>query len=138
MARFASRTPARVVDTAPTVRPRKAALPDVRPTAGPYHVAAQNGMTYLIAGRAPSMNDDYPVHDADRVVIARVYDSADQKDISVESGEENALLLAAAPALDLAWSLVDPEIRRAILDRLVTRGQEWAVLAIRATEGGRR
>lgn len=39
-------------------------------TPGPWHAGAQNDVMYVIVGRAPAMNNDYPVHDADRTVLA--------------------------------------------------------------------
>jgi hypothetical protein len=63
--------------------------PQATHTPGPWHVGAQNDTLYVIAGKPPSLNNDYPVHDAGRVVIAKVY----PKD------EANARLIAAAPEL---------------------------------------
>lgn len=37
-----------------------------------WYVGCQNDLVYIICGRAPSMNNDYPVHDADRTVVTRV------------------------------------------------------------------
>lgn len=54
-----------------------------------FHIGAQNDALFIISGRAPAMNNDYPVHDADRTCIAAVYDQA----------EANRLVDAANAAL---------------------------------------
>jgi hypothetical protein len=64
-------------------------------TPGPWYVGAQNDMLFVIAGRAPSLDNDYPMHDADRTVIARVEDG----DKSHSETDANARLIAAAPEL---------------------------------------
>jgi len=50
----------------------------------PLYVGAQNDLVYIIAGKPPASNNDYPEHDAPRVRIARVYD-----------GEHAAAIVAA-------------------------------------------
>lgn len=73
-------------------------------TPGPWSVGAQNDMLFII-DRAPAANNDYPDHNADRAVIAHVYDEARGHD-----GIANASLIAAAPELYaalvavLAWA----------------------------------
>lgn len=64
-------------------------------TTKPWYVGAQNDMLYIIAGRAPSPDNDYPMHEAARTVIAKVYD----EDKSHTEAEANARLIAAAPEL---------------------------------------
>jgi hypothetical protein len=39
----------------------------------PWYVGAQNDQRYLIAGKPPAPDNDYPVHGAERTVIAKVY-----------------------------------------------------------------
>lgn len=43
-------------------------------TPTPWFVGAQNDQAFIIAGRPPSKSNDYPMHDADRTAIAKVYD----------------------------------------------------------------
>lgn len=44
-----------------------------------FHIGAQNDALYIISGRAPALNNDYPVHDADRTCVAKIYDEAEAK-----------------------------------------------------------
>lgn len=43
----------------------------------PFYVGCQNDAVYIISGKSPAKNNDYPVHDADRTVIARIYNPDD-------------------------------------------------------------
>ena len=64
-------------------------------TTGPWHVGAQNDLLFIVAGRAPAINNDYPVHDAARTVISQI-EECDKDRTEVEA---NARLIAAAPEL---------------------------------------
>jgi hypothetical protein len=55
----------------------------------PWSVGAQNDILYITAGHEPSMNNDYPWHDAKRVVVARIYDAHDGS-AAVHEGPANA------------------------------------------------
>lgn len=44
-------------------------------TTRPWYVGAQNDGLFLIAGKPPAKDNDYPVHDANRTVIAKFYES---------------------------------------------------------------
>lgn len=66
-------------------------------TPGPWYVGAQNDALYVIAGRAPSLNNDHPQHDAPRVAIARVFGPTNRDHIPVEA---NARLIAEAPEME--------------------------------------
>lgn len=57
-------------------------------TPAPWFVGAQNDALYVIVGEAPSINNDYPRHDANREPVAKVYTS-----------DADARLIAAAPEL---------------------------------------
>lgn len=52
-----------------------------------FYVGAQNDSLYITSGKPPAKDNDYPNHEADRTVIAKVYD------------EKSANLLAAAPEM---------------------------------------
>lgn len=39
----------------------------------PWYVGVQNDQTYIVAGEPPAQGNDYPNHQADRTVIAKVY-----------------------------------------------------------------
>lgn len=39
----------------------------------PWYVGVQNDQTYIVAGEPPAEGNDYPNHQADRTVIAKVY-----------------------------------------------------------------
>lgn len=58
-------------------------------TPAPWYVGAQNDSLFIVAGRAPSPDNDYPFHGADRTAIAKVYDEH----------RDDARLIAAAPDL---------------------------------------
>lgn len=72
-------------------------------TPGPWFAACQNDALYVIAGEAPSSNNDYPRHDADRTLIAATY-----------GHEANSRLIAAAP--DLFEVLKVAQARLALID----------------------
>lgn len=42
-------------------------------TPGPYYLGVQNDALYLVAGKKPALNNDYPNHKTDRTVIAKVF-----------------------------------------------------------------
>ena len=46
-------------------------------TPTPWFVGAQNDALYVISGRAPSLNNDDPWHDAPREPVAMVYGDKD-------------------------------------------------------------
>ena len=58
------------------------------------HVGVQNDQLYLISGKPPALDNDYPVHDADRTVIAKIYHNGDFK-----AAAKQANVFAAAPDL---------------------------------------
>lgn len=39
-----------------------------------FHIGAQNDAFFIVVGEKPAMNNDFPVHNADRTVVAKVYD----------------------------------------------------------------
>lgn len=69
-------------------------------TPGPWHVGAQNDLLYITAGEKPALDNDYPRHDANRTVVAKVY------------SERDAQLLAAAPDLYEAAQLAEAVLAR--------------------------
>jgi hypothetical protein len=93
-------------------------------TPGPWCSATQNDALYVIAGDSPAKNNDYPRHDADREVIAKVYDSP--------SGLDNSRLLAAAPQLLEALKFVT---QRCALYAPADRAREMAAEAIAKAQG---
>jgi len=62
-------------------------------TPGPWFVGAQNDALFII-DRRPAFSNDYPNHDADTEVIAKVYDDVRG---NAGAGRCNARLIAAAP-----------------------------------------
>ena len=68
-------------------------------TARPWYVGAQNDTLYIIAGRAPSPNNDTPFHDADRIVIAKVYDEKSAAFIALTANTHDALVTSLRAAL---------------------------------------
>lgn len=70
-------------------------MPPVQHTPGPWYVGAQNDGLYIISGKPPAAGNDFPRHDADRNVLAKVYDPIDGN----PSGDKDAELMAAAPEL---------------------------------------
>jgi hypothetical protein len=46
---------------------------------GKRYLGAQNDMLYLFTGRAPSPDNDHPMHNAKRTLLAKVYDDAEGK-----------------------------------------------------------
>lgn len=64
-------------------------------TPGPWYVGAQNDLLFVIAGRAPSADNDYPNHDAVRTVIAQL----EFRDKGKSEEAANARLIAAAPEM---------------------------------------
>lgn len=71
-------------------------------TATPWYVGAQNDVLYIIAGRPPSKNNDYPVHDADRTIIAKVYNEADAQPIVTAVNAHDELVEALETLEELA------------------------------------
>ena len=67
-------------------------------TPGPWYVGAQNDELFVVAGRSPAANNDYPWHDADRVAIARILLPTEGDCLPVQP-EANARLIAAAPEM---------------------------------------
>lgn len=72
----------------------EASIDKLGATATPWYVGAQNDALYIIAGRPPAKDNDYPVHDADRTVIAKIYIEADAQTI-VTAVNSHAELVAA-------------------------------------------
>jgi hypothetical protein len=72
-------------------------------TPGPWFAGCQNDALYVIAGRAPAINNDAPWHDAPRVALAKVYGPAEGDCLPVNA-DANARLIAAAPELLKACS----------------------------------
>lgn len=73
-------------------------------TPGPWYVGAQNDAIYIIAGRPPALNNDFPVHGADRELIAAM------KGDGYSMDSANASLIAAAPDLLAALQVVMPAL----------------------------
>lgn len=48
-----------------------------QPMPRPYYVGAQNDEIYIVAGERPATSNDYPRHDANRHVVAKVYSAED-------------------------------------------------------------
>ena len=67
-------------------------------TPGPWIVGCQNDALFVIAGRAPSLNNDHPWHDAPRVALAKVYGPSEGDCLPIDA-DTNARLIAAAPEL---------------------------------------
>ena len=70
-------------------------------TPGPFYVGAQNDALYIIAGRAPSMNNDYPWHEAPRVAVARVFEPSVGVCLPINASA-NARAIAEVPAMVVA------------------------------------
>ena len=70
-------------------------------TPGPFYVGAQNDALYIIAGRAPSMNNDYPWHEAPRVAVARVFEPSEGDCLPINASA-NARAIAEVPAMVVA------------------------------------
>lgn len=85
-----------------------------QPTRGPWEAGHSAGGTPV-------------VWDADGVPVARVGVHTDTPAAEVEA---NCRLLAAAPALRLAWFQVPEETRRRVLNALRERGAAWADVSI--------
>lgn len=79
-------------------------------TPAPWFVGAQNDALYVIVGDPPSINNDYPRHDANREPIAKIY-----------TGDADARLIAAAPDLLL--------LVRALVEALKDAGGYSALVA---------
>lgn len=71
-------------------------------TSGPFYVGAQNDALFIVVGRPPALNNDYPNHTADRTAIAKVYDDS--------NAERIVACMNAMEGID------DPAAARAILD----------------------
>lgn len=97
-------------------------------TPGPWYVGAQNDKVYVTAGRPPAADNDYPVHDADRTVVATPSNAADAPVLAAAPQLEEALgcLLSV---LEVAWSaeqLNIPEVREARAALAKARGENFA------------
>lgn len=71
------------------------------------HVGAQNDGVFIFSGRAPSLNNDYPVHGTDRTVIASLKSGDVTKDIEIARRIAtcvNALDGLPQDALDGGWT----------------------------------
>lgn len=70
-------------------------------TATPYYLGSQNDQLYITAGEPPAQSNDHPNHDANRTLIAKVFDEKHGKFIVRACNSydqlvaENARLLAA-------------------------------------------
>ena len=67
-------------------------------TPGPWFVGCQNDALYIVAGRPPALNNDYPWHDAPRVALAKVYGPSEGDCLPVHA-DANARVLGAAHEL---------------------------------------
>lgn len=67
-------------------------------TPGPWYVGCQNDGLFVVAGRRPAPNNDYPWHDAPRVALCKVFAGADGDCLPVDA-YANAHMIAAAPEL---------------------------------------
>lgn len=95
-------------------------------TQEPWYVGAQNDALYIVAGRPPALNNDYPVHDADRTLIAAMkgdsyrIDSANAKRIAacvnaMQGIDDNNGLFAKGNSVRRVISSL--EIRRATAEQ---------------------
>lgn len=56
-----------------------------------FYIGAQNDALYIIQGKPPAASNDHPDHDADRAVVAKVYDEDLARHL-IASEAENAAL----------------------------------------------
>ena len=116
-------------------------------TPGPWFVGTQNDGLYIIAGRKPAPNNDYPWHDAPRVCLATMQGPSASDCLPVNKDANAARIVACVnacegiadpsvvPELLAALQLISngPHDAEAIADML---GQVRAILA-KATGGAR-
>ena len=67
-------------------------------TPGTWHTGCQNDALYVIAGRAPAMNNDYPWHDAPRVAMFRAYGPLEGDCLPVDASKNAAFIVALVNA----------------------------------------
>lgn len=81
--------------------------PDTRAehTALPYYLGAQNDQLYITAGLSPALSNDHPNPDADRTVIAKVYDEQAGAALVREHNSHYALVAALKGLLRAGHSL---------------------------------
>jgi hypothetical protein len=86
-------------------------------TPGKRYIGAQNDALYLIVGRAPSPDNDCPMHDADRTPLAHVYDEAEGRRLA--QLDPNTIRSAFTELLEsrAAIAAKDAEIERLAKER---------------------
>ncbi len=87
-------------------------------TAAPWHVGAQNDALCVVSGRAPSLGNDTPHHEADRTAVAKVYDI---RDAWLMASAPDGLALAKAYEAWEADLIMDAAAWRDGLPRLTPR-----------------
>lgn len=62
----------------------------------PWQAGSQNDALFIIAGRKPSLNNDYPQHDAPRVALARVFGPNEFDCLPIDADANAAYIVHAA------------------------------------------
>lgn len=75
-------------------------------TPGDWHLGAQNDAVFIVAGRKPALNNDYPVHDAARTPVGLLYNWKSDGTLAIKS--RNALI-PILDALEEAWERLENE-----------------------------
>jgi hypothetical protein len=76
-------------------------------TPGPWFVGTQNDGLYIIAGRKPAPNNDYPWHDAPRVCLATMQGPSASDCLPVNKDANAARIVACVNACE---GIADPAV----------------------------
>lgn len=64
----------------------------------PWFVGCQNDALFIVAGRPPALNNDYPWHDAPRVAVAKVFGPSNHDCLPVNADANTAYIVRACNA----------------------------------------
>lgn len=100
-------------------------------TEGPWYVGCQNDALYIVAGRAPALNNDYPWHEAPRVCLAKVFGPSDGDCLPVNASF-NASRIARIPDLEAAYIKAVEVLQEICGTSYIDTAHEWAAEALEA------
>ena len=94
-------------------------------TPGPWFVGTQNDGLYIIAGRKPAPNNDYPWHDAPRVCLATMQGPSASDCLPVNKDANAARIVACVNACEgIADPAVVPELLAFVADFIAVMNRD--------------